>query len=151
MFSRKRHFYEKKTFYAAIVTAFTLVLSLSLWMGGDTEARKDPQEMNDPSGGMKVLEQDTQVSSVQVDENVGPAGITGNGEFNPPMQSGFLVVEEDQYIKVYLFDTDGTKQLVRTTDISFDLLSSEDQELFRYGVKLETESQLMELLQDFES
>ena len=35
--------------------------------------------------------------------------------------------------------------------ISFDLLSAEDQAMFRLGVRLENEEQLMELLQDFES
>ncbi len=128
MFSRKRHFYEKKTFYAAVFTAFTLVLSLSLWMSGEPLTESDP-----------------------VDQTIDQAVITGQGAVQKPIKPEYLVVEEDQYIKVYFTDENGVKNLIRTTDISFDLLGAEDQELFRSGVRLENEDQLMELLQDFES
>jgi len=128
MFSRKRHFYEKKTFYAAVFTAFTLVLSLSLWMSGEPLTESDP-----------------------VDQTIDQAVITGQGAVQKPIKPEYFVVEEDQYIKVYFTDENGVKNLIRTTDISFDLLGAEDQELFRNGVRLENEDQLMELLQDFES
>ena len=140
MFSRKRHFYEKKTFYAAVMTAFSLMMALSLWMNGEPVS----EEPANP-------EPETQVSSDQVEQNIGQAGITGHSAVEKAENTGYFVIEEDQLIKVYLVDAMGSKKLVRTTDISYDLLGAGDQELFRSGVHLENEEQLMELLQDFES
>ena len=42
MFSRKRHFYEKKTFYVAAASALSLVLSLGFWMGEDSFNHVEP-------------------------------------------------------------------------------------------------------------
>jgi len=103
-------------------------LSLSLWMSGEPLTESDP-----------------------VDQTIDQAVITGQGAVQKPIKPEYFVVEEDQYIKVYFTDENGVKNLIRTTDISFDLLGAEDQELFRNGVRLENEDQLMELLQDFES
>lgn len=149
MFSRKRHFYEKKTFYAAVVTAFSLVLSLSLWMGGEAgeELEKDPAVLSRD----EAVDQEQPVSSQQVDTNIGQAGITGGNNIPVPVKEGYFAVEEDGYIKVYQTDSQGESVLIRTTDILFALLGSEDQELFRQGIYLESEDDLMELLQDFES
>ncbi|MBQ6686430.1 MAG: hypothetical protein IJM99_10020 [Firmicutes bacterium] len=101
---------------------------MSLWMSGEPLTESDP-----------------------VDQTIDQAVITGQGAVQKPIKPEYLVVEEDQYIKVYFTDENGVKNLIRTTDISFDLLGAEDQELFRSGVRLENEDQLMELLQDFES
>ena len=151
MFSRKRHFYEKKTFYAALFTAFTVVLSASLWFNGDigSNPRKDPSGtvLEDPVTHLDQ-QRDEQVSS---EVNSGQAGISGAEIIPRPESEGYFVVEEDRYIKIYQMEDGGEMKLVRTSEILFDLLSSEDQEMFRLGVMLENEEQLMELLQDFES
>ena len=151
MFSRKRHFYEKKTFYGAVFSAFLLVVSLSLWMGGTPGTEISSPKQQDHAETPSVVEPDTQVSSLQVDQNIGQAGITGGGAVEKPAFTGYVVLEEDHLIKVYVCEPDGSKKLVRTTDISFDLLGEEDQALFRAGIQLENNDQLMELLQDFES
>ena len=67
------------------------------------------------------------------------------------LQEGYFVVEEEGYIRIYQVDGQGKQSLVRTSEIRFDLLSREDQDMFRSGVELRDEDQLMELLQDFES
>lgn len=151
MFSRKRHFYEKKTFYVAVVSAMSLVLSLGFWMGDDSFNQVKPDLDQEQVEQPQNLDSDQPVMSGQVDQNIGQAGITGHGAVEIPESTEYYVVEEDQLIKVYLLKNGGVKQLVRTSEISFDLLSAEDQTMFRLGVHLETEEQLMELLQDFES
>lgn len=151
MFSRKRHFYEKKTFYVAVVSAMSLVLSLGFWMGDDSFNQVKPDLDQEQVEQPQNLDSDQPVMSGQVDQNIGQAGITGHGAVEIPESTEYYVVEEDQLIKVYLLKNGGVKQLVRTSEISFDLLSAEDQAMFRLGVHLETEEQLMELLQDFES
>ena len=151
MFSRKRHFYEKKTFYVAAVSALSLVLSLGFWMGEDSFNQVKPDRDEEQVEQPQNLDSDQPVMSGQVDQNIGQAGITGHGAVEIPERTEYYVVEEDQLIKVYLLKNGGVKQLVRTSEISFDLLSAEDQAMFRLGVHLENEEQLMELLQDFES
>lgn len=151
MFSRKRHFYQKSTFYAAVLTAFSMALALSFWMGGDPRLMDEVTEGKDQEKNPAVIQQDQQVSSQQVQTNIGQAGITGEKVIGPVQKQGFFVVEEDRYIRIYHVGPDGTRTLVRTADILFDLLAQEDQALFQNGVFLENEEQLMELLQDFES
>ena len=133
MFSRKRRFYEKKTFYGAVLSAFLVIISISFWMGGET-GFEPSDDLTEP-----LVENQQQAMS-------------SGAEIIPiPETIGFFVVEEDEYIRIYEMQTGGNMELVRTTDIRYDLLSSEDQTMFRLGIQLETEEQLMELLQDFES
>ena len=41
--------------------------------------------------------------------------------------------------------------MLRATDILFSLLGEEDQQMFKEGIIVNTEDELLELLQDFES
>ena len=138
MFSRKRRFYEKKVFHAAVFTAFSVVLSMSLWFSGETVTI--PEQPVDPV--------ETEVST---EVNSGQAGISGAEIIERPSEEGYFVVEEDKFIRIYRVEATGEMTLIRTSEILFDLLGEEDQEMFRIGVALKNDEELMELLQDFES
>ncbi len=63
----------------------------------------------------------------------------------------YLIREDNGAIKVYYCEEGKKARLIRTTDISFSLLSESDQKLFERGIVKQNEDQLSELLQDFES
>ena len=62
-----------------------------------------------------------------------------------------LIKEVDGVVKVFVCDEDGRKELYLITSIPFDLLSESDQQLFVDGVTMETEEDLGEFLQNFDS
>ena len=63
----------------------------------------------------------------------------------------YLIKEVDGVVKVFVCDEDGRKELYLITSIPFDLLSESDQQLFIDGVTMETEEDLGEFLQNFDS
>lgn len=63
----------------------------------------------------------------------------------------YLIKEVDGVVKVFVCDEDGRKELYLITSIPFDLLSESDQQLFVDGVTMETEEDLGEFLQNFDS
>ncbi|MBE6030913.1 MAG: hypothetical protein E7225_04895 [Clostridiales bacterium] len=65
-------------------------------------------------------------------------------------ESYYLLKESGGRIELLYFDETGSR-LVKVTDIPFNLISTEDQNVFREGLKLENEEALDEILQDFES
>lgn len=162
MFSRRRRFYEKKSFYAAVVAAFIAVCSLSLWMGGEPEETSKER-------GTDALREELRIQSAQtLSQEKGEApserkddegivseepdiAVSGAEVLDRPLNEGYFVIEEDGYIRIYQVNETGEKTALRTSEIRFDLLGKEDQEMFRLGVELKDEEQLMELLQDFES
>lgn len=63
----------------------------------------------------------------------------------------YLIKEVDGVVKVFVCDENGRKELYLITSIPFDLLSESDQQLFVDGVTMETEEDLGEFLQNFDS
>lgn len=63
----------------------------------------------------------------------------------------YLLKEADGQIKLYHYDENGNEQVLKITDIPFNLISEADQEYFKNGVIIKDENKLNELLQDFES
>ena len=63
----------------------------------------------------------------------------------------YLIKEVEGVVKVFVCDEDGNKELYLITSIPFDLLSESDQQLFVDGVTIETEEDLGEFLQNFDS
>ena len=63
----------------------------------------------------------------------------------------YLLKEEEGRVELYYFDEEGEKNLIRTTDIPFTLISEQDQIQFSNGIKIENEVDLDNILQDFES
>ena len=147
MFRRKRRFYEKKSFYAAVLSAFAVALVFGLW---SEDSAVEGQEENPVDH--QVMSGEIPSSSLGLAEFEAP-DVTGeeSQETGRRLQEGYFVVEEEGYIRIYQVDGQGKQSLVRTSELRFDLLSREDQDMFRSGVELRDEDQLMELLQDFES
>lgn len=169
MFSQKRRFYEKKSFYLALIAALVAAGSFSLWMGGnfgDEEASglsSQPQDETLLPGIPEDSQRpatadaddtpvyDNQPVSAAQDNHLPDTAAADTSESGMDASPGYLVVEEDGYIRIYQIDSLGGMKVLRTSDISFELLGQEDQLMFQQGIRLETEDQLMELLQDFES
>ena len=63
----------------------------------------------------------------------------------------YLLKEAEGQIELYYYDENGKEKFIRMTDIPFSLISNSDQELFRQGVVVKSESELDSILQDFES
>ena len=61
-----------------------------------------------------------------------------------------LIAGEDGNVVIYRYDDSGAVLSQTKTDINLSLLTEADQEFFTKGVTLNTESELSELLQDFE-
>lgn len=64
--------------------------------------------------------------------------------------SYYILKETDGLIKLF-YVQDNVEELVKVTDIPYDLISKEDQDEFSKGIILETKEDLDEILQDFES
>ena len=63
----------------------------------------------------------------------------------------YLIKEVDGVVIVFLCDETGKKDLYLITTVPFDLLSESDQQLFKKGVKLDTEEDLGKFLENFDS
>lgn len=63
----------------------------------------------------------------------------------------YLLKEAEGQIELYHYDENGSEKFIRMTDIPFSLISAADQELFKEGIVLKSESELDSILQDFES
>lgn len=84
-------------------------------------------------------------------EGVGKMGDGNSDDIEKLQGPCYLIKENSGYIKIYSVDEAGAQHLVRTTDISFSLLSESDQKLFQKGIIKKTKDELSNLLQDFES
>lgn len=63
----------------------------------------------------------------------------------------YLLKEAEGQIELYHYDESGSEKFIRMTDIPFSLISAADQELFKQGIVVKDESELDNILQDFES
>ncbi len=160
MFSQRKKFYERKLFYVALGVC---VFAFGVWMN------MTPSEENSKETGKNepVAEYQQDVKKEQKTEN--EKFISDNEDMEDIKETAleeeaqdetlmsqadypcYLVREEDGLVKVFYFNSDGESHLVRTTAISFSLLSESDQALFEKGIIKKTEDDLIELLQDFES
>ena len=187
MFSQRKRFYQRKSFYGIILA---LLLAFGFWVNQDPADRQSEGEQNGPvvSTGENVPGTNSGAGSrLPADSGSDPytghsgsgyspydtegrtEGEPGTGAYESDPAYGqygggqgdrrdseiegpcYLVKEDGGYIKIYSVDQTGARQLVRTTDISFSLLSESDQELFQKGIVKETQDELSDLLQDFES
>lgn len=109
---------------------------------------------NDPSGqygGDLYGDEDGYPNEPDANTNAdvnGGSDALGQSDLTAPY---YLLKEDGGYIKLYTVTESGKKQLIRTTEISFSLLSESDQELFKKGIAKQTKDELSDLLQDFES
>lgn len=74
-----------------------------------------------------------------------------NGGINQKSETYYVVKRADDAIKVFFMNSDGNLVELETTNIVYDVLSVEDQQLFNKGMVVRTQEELAVLLQDFES
>lgn len=155
MFSQRKKFYEKKSFYALL--AFC-ILAFGIWMNGvpinnliSKEATQgklvnDYESKGDNNQGVNQQEYYDNEKSFE------PTTVEENGvSMSESDYPCYFIQEQGGVVKVFYYNTSGQSQLVRTTAISYSLLSEGDQILFQKGIVKKTEDDLKELLQDFES
>lgn len=185
MFSQRKKFYERKSFYGIILA---LLLAFGFWInqtpaetqgegqlegqaistgeqiptdnkktGDDSDGNQDTSSVRNGMSGYNPTDGDTPENGGDdySEEDSSDTWSDGEGDSvvnGEDMQGPYYLVKEDQgFIKIFTVDDSGDCRLVRTTDISFSLLSESDQKLFRKGVIRQTQDELSDLLQDFES
>ena len=135
---------RKKLRNRVIFTALgVFILSFGIWLNYQSPSEKEAAE-------------DT-VQSVEVDETANSEETKAEDKNNQE-ETGteikaetYLIKEVDGVVKVFVCDADGNKELYLITSIPFELLSESDQLLFIDGVTMETEEDLGEFLQNFDS
>ena len=155
MFSRKKSIWERKEVYAGVAVAALAVFSLSLLFDTPEEAIIEIEDSGDTTQSV-VKKESTSKSSDYTDNIYGDIEEKKDDNIEDEQQDildgeYYLIREENGLIKIYQCDEDGEEKLMRTTDISYSLLYDDDQRMFSEGVKVYTEDEVMELLQDFES
>lgn len=152
MFTRKKSFIKRKGFYIVIAVVLALGYLVTDW-GTDTTPDKEEISTNVQTSADQPSAKDNQktVENVNKDTNQNLDSNMQNDEQKDSSSEYYLVKESDGLIKIFHYDSTGKETLLRTTDILFSLLGEEDQKMFRKGVIVNTEDELLELLQDFES
>jgi len=141
MFSQRKKFYETKIFYIALGVC---VFAFGVWMNAApskelnskeagknepvSEYQKDTQENQKINKDKYVSDiKDAENTDAEV-ENEDKSAIT-NADY-----PCYFIQEQDGLVKVFYFNSNGESHLVRTTAISFSLLSESDQTLFEKGI-----------------
>lgn len=118
------------------------ILSFGIWLNYQGNAEESAE---DAVQNVEVKETQSSERPAKKDEN--SSDETGT-EMKPET---YLIKEVEGVVKVFVCDEDGNKELYLITSIPFDLLSENDQQLFIDGVTMETEEDLGEFLQNFDS
>ncbi len=121
------------------------VLSFGIWLNYQGAADSDMAE--EAARNVKVEEKKEETKAADEKEMASDDEKTGT-EAEP---ESYLIKEVDGVVKVFICDEKGNKELYLITSIPFDLLSENDQQLFVDGVTIETEEDLGEFLQNFDS
>lgn len=119
---------------ALVIMVIAIIVWIVMWNGGSSRSRD--------------VQVDQQVASIENEAS----GADGNTDENSAVsQEGYFFVKEaDGAVNIYRYEGD-EKELYRTTDIEFSLLSTEDQELLKTGIQLENEQELANFLENFDS
>jgi len=152
LFSRpKKSFFKQKLFY--FILAGVLAFGYFINQMPETLLPSDdnPANVNQPVGQSGNTDKS---NSNNTSSNTAIANSNDNLEKNDVIPSDneyYLVKEIDGIIKLFHYDETGLERLIRDTDISYSLISENDQALFSEGIIIQTEDELLDLLQDFES
>jgi hypothetical protein len=157
MFIKKKSFYQKKAFYIAVVAVMVLGIMINQIPGSTTGENINANNANaghTADAAEDTAQNDTLPERPKPVENTGSimdaadAGVISE----VPAPSGYYLVKEvDGIIKVFYYDAQGRESVLQNTNILFSMISESDQSLFTRGVILDTEDELINLLQDFES
>lgn len=170
MFTQKKSFFKGKLFYVLLVGIF----AFGYWINQSPLDLPGPEGINTDSKLPVESQVDKTLSKSQEKDildhivnnrgdeaedntmSISNSALTEDGILDSELlekqnKKYYLVKELDGFIKVFQYDSKGNEKLIRTSDITFSLLSEEDQNLFRKGIIKNSEEELNELLQDFES
>lgn len=140
--NKKKSFLSNKIFYIVILAVFVFGVSMLI---PDKEPDADNENIIANIENSDSDNDDERNMLSQSDEDSRDDVVVSN-EF----ESYYLLKESEGRIELLYFDETGSR-LVKVTDIPFNLISTEDQNVFREGLKLENKEALDEILQDFES
>ena len=161
MFSQRKSFLKGKWFYLILIGLF----AFGYWV--NQPANSSENQENVDTGSTYQADNNNQTDSSDknydiMDHIIGESNLSSGGAADVSTTAGgiiqenekkgyYLIKEIDGVIKIFYYDEDGNETLIRTTDIAFSLLSINDQALFQKGIIRHSQSELEELLQDFES
>lgn len=136
---------RKKLRNRVIFTALgVFILSFGIWLNYQSPSEEEAAE--DTVQSVEVEEtSDSSVSQPSEEKD------NKSGTDTEIQAETYLIKEVDGVVKVFICDSEGNKELYLITSIPFDLLSESDQQLFVDGVTMETEEDLGEFLQNFDS
>lgn len=143
MFGNMRKKKIRNRLVATVIGVF--VLAFGIWLNYNDRAEDAPVEKT--------------VQKVKIDEadrsdreNKNAIGEKSTEETDTQhAQKTYLIEEVDGVVKVFICDEKEKKELYLITSIPFELLSENDQKLFREGVYLDTEEDLGKFLENFDS
>lgn len=148
MFSKQRkNFFQSKWFYLIIVI---LLLLFGIWINYGSDSQKETpieevsQQKQVETGDSAATESHEQKTSQDKQE----ATTDESGE---TQQAYYLIREIEGVVKVFHCDENGEESLYQITTIPFQLLSQEDQQLLAEGVHVQTEAELADFLENFDS
>ena len=69
----------------------------------------------------------------------------------PEPELQYFVIEEDEVVRVYTVDGNGSKRFSHNVSIETDSLRPEDKKLFKEGIHVASRDELLSLIEDFSS
>ena len=140
-YNRKKQLRNRVIAAAAGVAIMTFGIWLNYTDNDEKKAEETVQKI-------EIEEESTgETSSTETREESKPL----NEETNTGMENKtYLVKEENGAVKVYLCEGDN-KELYLITSIPYDLLSENDQNMFKEGVIIDTDEDLGKFLENFDS
>jgi len=144
MFSYNR----KKQLRNRVIAAATgvIVMTFGIWLNyTDNEDKKTEEAVQK----IKIEEEEA------IEETRGMESIEESPDLNVETNTDmadktYLVKEENGAVKVYLCEGNN-KELYLITSIPYDLLSENDQKMFKKGVVIDTDEDLGKFLENFDS
>ena len=155
LFNKRKNFIKSKLVYIG----FGLIFLIGLWVSQALNP-DDPGEVNVTPDDLVVSKDVPSDSNNDISENKNSEANNSDKQTsinnqNPVVlhtsEAYYLLKESDGEVKLFYYDESGNETFIRATEIPFSLISESDQNEFVKGMIVETEEELYELLQDFES
>lgn len=124
------------------------ILAFGIWLNYKTVVDEDGSE--EAAKNVKVEESKDVNNESASDSRENQSEDEGEGTDTQEQPDSYLIKEVDGVVKVFECQDD-KKELYLITSIPFELLSESDQQMFVDGVYMDTEEELGEFLENFDS